>query len=108
MREISTSVTFELGEGEVVPMRIGRSVKLSVQGAPVWATRSIDTRDYWLQPGETLRLRTGERLWLSTEDGRRAQVVFNIAPRPGSQAIGWLAGRIDRMTNRFRSGWRVI
>lgn len=108
MREISTSVTFELSENEVVPMRIGRGVKLSVQGASVWATRSNDTSDYWLKPGDTLKLSAGERLWLSTEAGARAQVVFNIAPRPGSQAFGWLAGRIERMTNRFRSGWRVI
>jgi hypothetical protein len=108
MREISTSIIFEIGDGEVVPMRIGRGVKLTVQGASVWATRSNDTEDYWLAPGDTLKLRERERLWLSAETGQRAQVVFTLAPRCHQRAIGWLARRIERVTGRFGSGWRTV
>ena len=57
MREISTSITFEIEAGETVPMKITRSTRLSVHGAAVWATRSNDTEDYWLEPGDTLKLR---------------------------------------------------
>ena len=108
MREISTSITFEIGDGETVPMRIGRSVKLVVHGAPVWATRSNDTQDYWLVPGDSLKLRSRERLWLSTEKGRTAHVVFTLAPRPDQRAIGWLARRFEKLAGRFRSGWRTV
>ncbi|WP_213780409.1 DUF2917 domain-containing protein [Caballeronia sp. dw_276] len=108
MREISTSITFEIADGETVPMLIGHSVKLSVQGAPVWATRSNDIEDYWLVPGDSLKLRQRERLWLSTEKGRTAQVIFTLAPRPDQAAIGWLARGIERLAARFRSGWRTV
>jgi hypothetical protein len=108
MREISTSVTFEIGPGETVPMRIGRSIRLSVQGAPVWATRSNDVEDYWLVPGDTLKLRQRERLWLSTDGGRTAEVVFTLAPRRDQLAIGWIARRFDKLLERFRPGWRTV
>ena len=108
MREISTSITFEIGDGETVPMKIGRSVRLVVQGAPVWATRSNDTEDYWLVPGDSLKLRVRERLWLSTEKGRTAQVVFTLAPRVAQRAIGGLARGFEKLVGRFRSGWRTV
>ena len=108
MREISTSITFEIGDGETVPMKIGRSVRVVVQGAPVWATRSNDTEDYWLVPGDCLKLRERERLWLSTEKGRTAQVVFTLAPRVDQRAIGWLARGVEKLAGRFRSGWRTV
>jgi hypothetical protein len=108
MREISTSVTFEIADGETVPMKIGRSVRLVVQGAPVWATRSNDTEDYWLVPGDSLKLRERERLWLSTEKGRTAQVVFTLAPRPDQRAIGLMARGLDKLAGRFRAGWRTV
>jgi len=92
MREISTSITFEIADGETVPMRIGRSVKLVVQGAPVWATRSNDTEDYWLVPGGCLKLRERERLWLSTEKGRTAAGGVHVGAAAGS-ARDWMAGR---------------
>jgi hypothetical protein len=108
MREISTSITFEIGAGETVPMKIGHSVRLTVQGAPVWATRSNDTEDYWLVPGGSLKLRERERLWLSTEGERVAQVVFTIAPRPDQQAIGWVARQWAKLAARFRPSWRTV
>ena len=65
MREISSSITFEIKAGETVPMKVARSTRLAVSGGAIWVTRSDDIEDYWLQPGHTLRLRRGERLWLS-------------------------------------------
>jgi hypothetical protein len=108
MREISTSVTFEIGPGETVPMRIGRSIRLSVQGAPVWATRSNDVKDYWLVPGDALKLRERERLWLSTDGGRNAEVVFTLAPRRDQQALGWIMRGFEKLAARFRPGWRTV
>ncbi len=54
MREISSSITFEINVGETVPMRVSHSTRLKVQGGAVWVTRSNDTEDYWLEPGHTL------------------------------------------------------
>ncbi|SAL69129.1 hypothetical protein AWB68_03916 [Caballeronia choica] len=108
MREISTSVTFEIKPGETVPMRITRSTRLSVCGAAVWATRSNDTEDYWLTPGDKLKLRERERLWLSVEGDRPAQIVFTIVPRTDQRAMNWIASGIGRLADRFRSSWRTV
>ncbi|MDR5812209.1 MULTISPECIES: DUF2917 domain-containing protein [unclassified Caballeronia] len=108
MREISTSVTFEIKPGETVPMRIARGTRLAVQGNAVWATRSNDIDDYWLEPGDSLKLRERERLWLSVEGEQPAYVVFTIVPRCDERAIQWLSAGIERLAQRFRSGWRTV
>ncbi|WP_206954732.1 DUF2917 domain-containing protein [Trinickia acidisoli] len=107
MRQISSSITLEIAPGETVPMMIAHSTRLSVHGAPVWVTRSNDVEDYWLAPGRSLRLRPGERLWLSTEGHRAACVAF-VAPLPRAavltdlfKALGdWWAARV--------SGWCTV
>src|SRR6478609_4848560 len=108
MREISTSVTFEIKPGETVPMRIARGSRLTVHGTAVWATRSNDIEDYWLVPGDHLKLRERERLWLSVEGDRPAHVVFTILPRCDERAMHWLSTRIERLAQRFRAGWRTV
>jgi hypothetical protein len=108
MREISTSVTFEIRPGETVPMRVARSTRLAVQGAHVWATRSNDIEDYWLAPGDCLKLRERERLWLSVDGDQPARVVFTIVPRPDQRAVRWVSARIERLKQRFHAGWRTV
>ncbi|RFU47160.1 DUF2917 domain-containing protein [Paraburkholderia sp. DHOC27] len=108
MREISSSITFEINAGETVPMKVSRSIRLAVSGGAVWVTRSDDTEDYWLQPGHTLRLRRGERLWLSVEGGGRARVAFAVAPRADVRVFDWLARVSDRLGLRSRDGWRTV
>ena len=110
MREISTSVTFEIKPGETVPMRIGRSTQLKVQGAAVWATRSNDIEDYWLVPGDKLKLRQRERLWLSVDgDRRRASRLHDLpAPRPARRHLARAFVRPARRTLPAGGGLRTV
>jgi hypothetical protein len=108
MREISTSVTFEIRPGETVPMRVARSTRLTVYGAAVWATRSNDIEDYWLLPGDRLKLRDRERLWLSVEGDKPARVVFTIVPRCDERAVRWASSLAERIAQLLRAGWRVV
>ncbi|CAN0623768.1 conserved protein of unknown function [Burkholderia multivorans] len=108
MQEISSSITFELQPGETVPMKVVRSTRLTVQCGPVWATRSNDIDDYFLMAGETLRLRRGERLWLSAEGGDSACVAFSVARPPKELALGSLARLRARFLSVFRDGWRTV
>jgi hypothetical protein len=108
MREISTSVTFEIEPGKTVPFRIARGTRLSVQGGTVWATRSNDIEDYWLTPGDNLKLRERERLWLSVDGENPARVVFMIQPRCDERAIRWLSKRFEGLARRFHDGWRTV
>ena len=108
MREISSSIGFEIRNGETIPMKVARSTKLVVHGGAVWVTRSDDTEDYWLQPGHTLRLRRGERLWLSAEGSSHAKVAFSVPTRCDERALNWLARVGERLAARMRGGWRTV
>ena len=108
MREISSSIQFELRAGETVPMRVNRSTRMTVQGGAVWVTRSDDVDDYWLEPGKTLGLRRGERLWLSAEDGTYASVAFHVLTRADERAVNWFGRLADRLASRLRGGWRTV
>ena len=108
MREISSSITFEIKGGETVPMKVVRSTRLAVSGSAVWVTRSDDTEDYWLEPGHMLRLRRGERLWLSVEADPQARVAFDVPARADVRAVDLLVRLGDRFGMHLRDGWRTV
>ncbi|KVH11578.1 MULTISPECIES: DUF2917 domain-containing protein [Burkholderia] len=108
MQEISSSITFEIPPGETVPMKVQRSTRLTVQCGPVWATRSNDVDDYFLADGETLKLRRGERLWLSAEGRQGACVAFSVSRPPREVALGGLTRLRERVSALFHDGWRTV
>ncbi|WJN76142.1 hypothetical protein OH687_04705 [Burkholderia anthina] len=108
MQEISSSITFEIPPGETVPMKVQRSTRLTVQCGPVWATRSNDVDDYFLADGETLKLRRGERLWLSAEGREGACVAFSVSRPPREVALGGLTRLRERVSALFHDGWRTV
>ncbi|HEF5873932.1 TPA: DUF2917 domain-containing protein [Burkholderia cenocepacia] len=108
MQEISSSITFEIPAGETVPMKVQRSTRLTVQCGPVWATRSNDVDDYFLVDGETLKLRRGERLWLSAESREGACVAFSVSRPPKEVALGGLTRLRERVSALFHDGWRTV
>ncbi|WP_153101508.1 DUF2917 domain-containing protein [Paraburkholderia hayleyella] len=108
MREISSSITFEITAGETVPMSVARSTSLTPHGGAVWVTRSDDVEDYWLAPGRTLHLRRGERLWLSVDGAAQAQVSFALPVQSEEKALHGLAWLAERLTARWRGGLRTV
>jgi hypothetical protein len=108
MREISSSVTFEIEPGETIPMMIAHSTRLAVEGAPVWVTRSNDVEDYWLSPGTSLHLRRGERLWLSVEGERSARIGFDAPLARGALVRDLLGALGQRLGMSWRAGWRAV
>jgi hypothetical protein len=52
MKEIFSSVTFEIQPRETVQMSVQKSAALAACGARVWVTRRHDALDYWLLPVE--------------------------------------------------------
>ncbi|MEX3784821.1 DUF2917 domain-containing protein [Paraburkholderia sp. BR14374] len=108
MREISSSIAYEIRAGDTLPLKVARSTKLIVRGGAVWVTRSDDTKDYWLQPGQTLHLRRGERLWLSAEGATFAKVTFSVPTRCDKRALNWFARIAERWMMRVRGGWRTV
>ena len=76
------SVHFAVPPLRTLTWRVNASATLRVQAAQVWITRARSPYDHWLQPGETLRLERGERIWLSTEAALPARVSITSAWQP--------------------------
>ncbi|POR56300.1 Protein of unknown function (DUF2917) [Paraburkholderia eburnea] len=108
MREISSDITFEVEANQVASVRVSRSTRLTVRCGAVWVTRSDDTADYWLEPGHTLRLRRGERLWIGAEQGTAAWVAFATPSRIGERALDWAARQAARVGFHAGDGWRTV
>jgi len=108
MREISSDITFEVLADQVASVRVARSTWLTVQCGAVWLTRSDDTADYWLEPGHTLRLRRGERLWIGAEGGRPAWVAFALPVGIREQAADVLTRTAARFGVHAGDGWRAV
>ena len=108
MREISSDITFEVAAPQTASVRVARSTRLTVKCGSVWVTRSDDTGDYFLEPGHTLRLRRGERLWIGAEDGGTAWVAFATPARVSERLVDWLARAAQRMGVHAGDGWRTV
>ena len=108
MREISSDITFEVAADQTASVRVTRSTRLVVKCGVVWVTRSDDTADYWLEPGHTLRLRRGERLWMGAEGKTPAWVAFAAPTRLGERVIDWAARVAQRAGVHVGDGWRTV
>ena len=76
------SIHFAVPPQLTLTWRVTASATLRIHVAPVWVTRARSPYDYWLKPGETLRLERGERIWLSTEAALPARMTLTSAWRP--------------------------
>lgn len=108
MREISSDITFEVAARQTASVRVTRSTRLTVKCGTVWVTRSDDTADYWLEPGHTLRLRRGERLWIGAEGGACAWVQFASPAHLGERAVDLAARVAQRAGVHLGDGWRTV
>jgi len=91
--------------GATFSWRVNAATELSVNGARIWLTRSQSPYDYWLTPGNSLRLKRGERLWVSTDGDAPAHLALSsrLPVRRGVVSrwlarVAWLG--FDRMAAR--------
>ncbi|WP_322011508.1 DUF2917 domain-containing protein [Paraburkholderia sp. J12] len=85
------SLHFAVPQGQTFTWRLAADSLLRVYGAQVWVTRARSPYDHWLNPGETLRLARGERIWLSTDADAPARVTLTSAWRPRSGVLSAFA-----------------
>jgi len=82
-------VYVEVPACRTVSWRLSRDAELRIGDACVWLTRHQDPYDYWLMPGDVVRLTRGERVWLSSETERAVEVSltsYRAAPRNSAWA----------------------
>ncbi|KND59263.1 Serine-pyruvate aminotransferase/archaeal aspartate aminotransferase [Candidatus Burkholderia verschuerenii] len=79
--------------------RLPRDVELRVVEESIWLTRHLDSYDYWLKPGDVVRLSRGERVWISSDSARAVEVSLTSYRRESRGAISqWLERLWPRVT----------
>ncbi|WP_144063330.1 DUF2917 domain-containing protein [Caballeronia insecticola] len=80
---------------QIVSWTLTRDAELRIADTSttsVWLTRHQDPYDYWLKPGDVVRLSRGERVWLSSESDRAIEMSLTSYPDGRRGVIGrWLA-----------------
>lgn len=81
------SIHFAVPVGQTLTWRVYADSTVRVHGSRIWLTRARSPYDHWLNPGDTLRVLRGERLWLSGDPAwdapqNTARVTITCAWRP--------------------------
>jgi hypothetical protein len=85
------SLHFEVQPGATLSWRIEANGELCVLRERVWLTRAASPYDHWLQPGQPLQLKRGERVWVSTDGEIAARLVLTTYPHARRGIVGrWL------------------
>ncbi|CAB3674433.1 DUF2917 domain-containing protein [Paraburkholderia rhynchosiae] len=84
-------VHFPVTPGATLTWRVEADSTLDVKGARLWLTRICSPYDHWIAPGQTFQLQRGERIWVSADGDRAAQVSLTYAlPAKGGIFKRWL------------------
>ncbi|HEF4772694.1 DUF2917 domain-containing protein [Burkholderia multivorans] len=98
-------IRFAVAPRTTLSWRAPRDAEVRAHGAPLWITRPPSVDDYWVQPGDVLRVARGERIWLSADDDRPAEASITTAYVPGGDRLR----RALALTRRLLVGrWRTL
>jgi hypothetical protein len=62
---------------QTVSWRVTVDCEIRACGERVWLTRMFSPYNYWLQAGDVIRGERGERIWLSPDGERPAEVTLS-------------------------------
>ncbi|MGU7779157.1 DUF2917 domain-containing protein [Burkholderia sp. PU8-34] len=60
-------IHFAVAPRKTLTWRAPSDAEIRVHDASLWLTRQTSVDDYWMRPGDVLRIPRGERIWVSTD-----------------------------------------
>ncbi|VWB71783.1 hypothetical protein BLA6993_03381 [Burkholderia lata] len=72
-------IRFAVAPRTTLTWRAPQDAELRTHGAALWVTRPPCVDDYWVQPGDVLRIARGERIWLGTDANRSTEATLTTA-----------------------------
>ncbi|VWC76413.1 hypothetical protein BLA18110_02406 [Burkholderia lata] len=72
-------IRFAVAPRTTMTWRAPQDAELRAHGAALWVTRPPCVDDYWVQPGDVLRIARGERIWLGTDADRSVEATLTTA-----------------------------
>ena len=95
-------VYVEVQPHQMVSWRLTRDAELRAGDASVWLTRHRDPYDYWMKPGDVVRVSRGERVWLTSESEHAIEVsLTSYRAARGGWFSRWLARCWPQHANTF-------
>ncbi|MGF6601505.1 hypothetical protein P3T23_006247 [Paraburkholderia sp. GAS448] len=91
-------IHFALMPGRTVSLRLDADSEIRVRATRVWLTRVFSPYDYWVQPGDVIRLQRGERIWLSPDGDEVAEVTLTSEYIERYNAVSrWISRWAERL-----------
>ncbi|MCU9953788.1 DUF2917 domain-containing protein [Burkholderia sp. BKH01] len=72
-------IRFAVAPRTTMTWRAPQDAEIRAHGAALWITRPPSVDDYWVQPGDVLRIARGDRIWLGTDADRSAEASITTA-----------------------------
>ncbi|WP_232448106.1 DUF2917 domain-containing protein [Burkholderia ubonensis] len=96
-------IHFAVAPRKTLTWRAPNDAELRAHDATLWVTRLTSIDDYWMRPGDVLRIPRGERIWLSAEGNQPAEVSITTAY---AMRGGWLRRALAQMRRMLRGPGR--
>ncbi|AOK21157.1 hypothetical protein WT26_31635 [Burkholderia cepacia] len=94
---------FAVAPRRTLTWRAPDDAEIRVHDATLWVTRLGSVDDYWIRPGDVLRIPRGERIWLSTDGARPAEASITTAYVKRGERLQRALAQMRRM---LRGPWR--
>ncbi|MBN3791740.1 DUF2917 domain-containing protein [Burkholderia sp. Ac-20353] len=96
-------IHFAVAPRKTLTWRAPNDAEIRSHDAPLWLTRVSSVDDYWIRPGDVLRIARGERIWLSTDADRPVEASITTVY---VQRDTRLRRALARMRHMMRGVWR--
>jgi hypothetical protein len=80
-------VYIDIHPQRTVSWRVPRDAELRIGDGRVWLTRHQESYDYFLMPGDVVRLSRGERVWISADGERKVEVSLTSYGKAGRGSL---------------------
>ncbi|WP_010089855.1 DUF2917 domain-containing protein [Burkholderia ubonensis] len=96
-------IHFAVAPRKTLTWRAPNDAEIRSHDATLWVTRLASIDDYWMRPGDVLRIPRGERIWLSTDGDQPAEASITTAYVKRGERLQRALAQMRRM---LRGPWR--
>ena len=90
-------IRFAVAPRTTMTWRAPQDSEIRAHGAALWITRPPNVDDYWVQPGDVLRIARGERIWLGTDADRSAEATITTAYVRRGERVRRMLAQVQRL-----------
>lgn len=90
-------IRFAVAPRTTMTWRAPQDAEIRAHGAALWITRPPSVDDYWVQPGDVLRIARGDRIWLGTDADRSAEASITTTYVQRGERFRRMLAQVQRL-----------